>query len=46
MPNLININGTNITDISDTRYTKSEVDNLISNIVVNTCHTKADTQTN
>ena len=34
MLTIINANGINIADMSDTRYTKSEVDNLINNIYI------------
>ena len=36
MLNLINNNGSNISDILETLYTKSEVDYVISNVDLNT----------
>ena len=41
----LNNNGTNIINILDTRYTKSEVDNLVRNIDLNMFYTQIETQT-
>ena len=42
---IIDNNGTIIANTLDTRYTKSEVHNLISAIDLNMAHTQTETQT-
>ena len=42
---IINNNGTHITNILYTRYTKSEVDNSIRNVDLNVVYTQTEIQT-